>query len=210
MKQTSKVAGWRRQGAIDGIAHTALELFMRDGFDATSVDAIAAAANCSPRTFYRYFGTKEDVMFHDLPDVLEGLGQALDGLLAEGLDEWSAVCEAVVDRIAWFDTSDQRFPAQRLQLWLSEPALRTRYTEYMNKAEQVIAESLYRHRGTTPGRDDAPRLLAVAATGAFRVTLTHTPASQAKLAKHLRDALASFGAGLAASAPVPAPLRAAS
>jgi AcrR family transcriptional regulator len=47
----------RKQGAIDEIARTALELFARDGFEATSVEAIAAAAGCSPRTFYRYFGS---------------------------------------------------------------------------------------------------------------------------------------------------------
>jgi AcrR family transcriptional regulator len=189
----------RRQGAIDEIAHTALVLFAREGFEATSVEAIAAAAGCSPRTFYRYFGTKEDVMFHDLPDVLEQLGQALDSYLADGLRPWAAVCELVVALIGRFDATDPELPTQRINLWLNEPALRARYMEYVNQAEHVIADCLYRHRGTTPEQDDLPRLIAVTATGAYRVTiLTHTRSRPSrKLTKHLREALATIGEGLA-------------
>jgi AcrR family transcriptional regulator len=188
----------RKQGAIDEIAHTALELFARDGFEATSVDAIAAAAGCSPRTFYRYFGTKEDVMFHDLPAMVEQLGHALDGYLVRGLDPWAAVSEVFVELIGRFDATDPQIPTQRINLWLAEPALRARYMQYVNQAEHVIADSLHRHRGTTPQHDDLPQLIAVAATGAYRVTiLTHTPAAGRKLTKHLREALATLGNGLA-------------
>jgi AcrR family transcriptional regulator len=189
----------RKQGAIDEIAHTALELFARSGFEATSVEAIAAAAGCSPRTFYRYFGTKEDVMFHDLPEVLDQLGEALDGYLADGLPPWTAVCELFVVLIGRFDATDPRLPTQRINLWLNEPALRARYMEYVNQAEHLIADCLHRHRGTTPQQDDLPRLIAVTATGAYRVTiLTHTPSRPGrKLTKHLREALAAIGKGLA-------------
>jgi AcrR family transcriptional regulator len=190
----------RKQGAIDEIAHTALNLFARDGFEATSVEAIAAAAGCSPRTFYRYFGTKEDVMFHDLPAVLEQLSQDLDGYLASGLSPWAAVTEAFADYIGPFDATDPQLPAQRMGLWLGEPALRARYTHYINEAEQVIADCLHRHRGTTPQHDDLPQLIAVAATGAYRVVTmpTHATAPPGrKLSKHLRQALATVGNGLA-------------
>lgn len=62
----------RRQDSRDEIVAIAIGLFVRDGFEATTVEAIAEAAGCSPRTFYRYFGSKEDVMFHDLPKVIAG------------------------------------------------------------------------------------------------------------------------------------------
>jgi AcrR family transcriptional regulator len=188
----------RKQGAIEEIARTALELFSRDGFEATSVEAIAAAAGCAPRTFYRYFGTKEDVMFHDLPAVIDQLGQSLDGHLADGLGPWAAVSEAVVEYISRFDATDQRFPTERMNLWLNEPALRARYMQYIDQAEHAVADRLHRHRGTTPQEDDLPQLIAVAAIGATRVTiLTHTPAKGRKLAKHLGDALATLAGGLA-------------
>jgi AcrR family transcriptional regulator len=190
----------RKQGAIDEIARTALELFARDGFEATSVEAIAAAAGCSPRTFYRYFGTKEDVMFHDLPAVLEQLRQDLDRYLSDGLGAWPAVTEAFVNYVSPFDATDPELPTQRMKLWLDEPALRARYAHYINEAEHVIADCLHRHHGTTPREDDLPQLIAVAATGAYRVVTIPAqtpPRSGRKLTKHLREALATIGDGLA-------------
>jgi AcrR family transcriptional regulator len=188
----------RKQGAMDEIARAALELFTRDGFEATSVDAIAAAAGCAPRTFYRYFGTKEDVVFHDLPALMQQLGQALDDHLANGLGAWAAVSDLFVEYIGRFDGTDERILTERMNLWLNEPALLARYMQYFNQAEHVVAECLHRHRGTTPKQDDLPQLIAVAAIGAYRVTLlTHMPATGRKLTKHLREALATLGSGLA-------------
>jgi len=189
----------RKQIAMDEIAGAALELFSEQGFEATSVDAIAAAAGCSPRTFYRYFATKEDVMFHDLPEAMERLDQVLVRHLNEGLDPWQAACESVIELIARFDSGHQTIPLQRIRLWMSEPGLRGRYLDYMSQAESVIAERLQKQRRTRPHHDDLPRLIAACTTGAYRVTLlTHAPTG-APLAKHLRTALATIGEGLAAA-----------
>jgi AcrR family transcriptional regulator len=188
----------RRRESIDEIAHAALQLFRRDGFDATSVEAIANAAGCSPRTFYRYFGDKEDVMFHDLPDYLDGLRVHLDGHLGAGMGEWEAVCKSVLEFIAQFDAAaDGRFPIERMKLWVSEPALRSRYLLYVHQAEQVISESIRGHRGPKAERDDRTELMAAAAIAATRVTLlTHSPTKRRGFADHLSDALAALTMGL--------------
>src|SRR5215471_5723936 len=52
------------------IREHALRLFREQGYDATTVDQIAEAADVSPSTFFRYFPTKEDVVLQDDVDVL--------------------------------------------------------------------------------------------------------------------------------------------
>ena len=48
----------------------ALELFLRDGYDATTVAAIARAAGVSHMTFFRHFPTKESVLLDDAYDPI--------------------------------------------------------------------------------------------------------------------------------------------
>lgn len=187
----------RRQDARAEIVAIALELFVRDGFEATTVEAIAGAAGCATRTFYRYFGSKEDVMFHDLPDVIAGLGQVLDAKLAAGVAEWPALSESLIDFIGRFDASDARTAIQRMELWLHEPALKARYLQYVAQTEAVVVRALCRHRGTSADEDDVAKLMAVAAVGAYRVIVsTHRARAQRKLGDHLREALKTLGAGL--------------
>lgn len=187
----------RRQDSRDEIVAIAIGLFVRDGFEATTVEAIAEAAGCSPRTFYRYFGSKEDVMFHDLPKVIAGFGAALSARLSAGLGEWVAVSESLVEFIGRFDVTDQRTAVRRMDLWSHEPALQARYLQYIAQAEAVAVEALCRHRGTSPADDDLAQLMAVAAVGAYRITVaTHRVRASRKLGDHLRDSLAMLGAGL--------------
>jgi AcrR family transcriptional regulator len=67
----------KKQAARAALTDAALELFQANGFDATTVNDIARLASMSPRTFFRYFDTKEDVVFQDTPRHLEALRRLL-------------------------------------------------------------------------------------------------------------------------------------
>src|SRR5215468_6911612 len=60
----------KKQKTRWSIQEHALRLFREQGYEQTTVDQIAAAAEISPSTFFRYFKTKEDVVVEDEYDPL--------------------------------------------------------------------------------------------------------------------------------------------
>src|ERR1700760_1147530 len=52
----------KRQMTLDLIARTGLKLFIENGYDETTLEAIAAASGISRRTFFYYLKSKEDVL----------------------------------------------------------------------------------------------------------------------------------------------------
>ncbi|MGY1839565.1 MULTISPECIES: acyl-CoA-like ligand-binding transcription factor [unclassified Modestobacter] len=99
----------------------AQRLFLEVGFEETSIDDIARAAGIGRRTFFRYFGSKADVLFVESPTELAGLRR---GLAAADPDE---PCQAVVTRAVLaalhHPPQDREWALQRAQLVLGVPAL---------------------------------------------------------------------------------------
>ncbi len=59
------------------IAAAAFELFAAQGYDGTTVDAIAERAGIARRTFFRYFRSKDDVIFADHDTLLATVNENL-------------------------------------------------------------------------------------------------------------------------------------
>src|SRR3954452_9444111 len=64
---------------LEDIERVAMRLFTERGFDGTTVEDIAAAAGIGRRTFFRYFGSKNDVVWGRFA---EGLAQLREDLAA--------------------------------------------------------------------------------------------------------------------------------
>ncbi|KUO02683.1 TetR/AcrR family transcriptional regulator [Streptomyces caeruleatus] len=78
--KTLREGSTRKRAAI---LTAARELFLADGFDRTSVDAVAARAGVSKRTVYDYFGDKRTL----LQAVVDGVGQSLITTIRRILDD---------------------------------------------------------------------------------------------------------------------------
>ena len=73
MSQTASIGLRARNKARthEAIVDRAFALFARKGFDRTTVEDIAAAADISPRTFFAYFPSKEEVVFAKFEPAFE-------------------------------------------------------------------------------------------------------------------------------------------
>jgi len=131
------------------IRQHALRLFHEQGYQATTVEQIAAAAEVSPSTFFRYFPTKEDVVLRDDLDVR---------LLAAfshqppDLAPVSAIRAAAKEALESFDTDDMALLRETTELTLAVPEVRSRATDELVRAVEVIAEAIALRVGRSPAR----------------------------------------------------------
>ncbi|WP_432559778.1 TetR/AcrR family transcriptional regulator [Granulicoccus sp. GXG6511] len=99
----------------------AIDLFEERGFNAVRVEEIAAAADVSPSTVYRYFGTKEGLVIHDEHDDL--LFEAVEEALAEhSLQEVADQALALIDHDHF--RRDAELTLRRTKLWFDVPTVR--------------------------------------------------------------------------------------
>jgi TetR/AcrR family transcriptional regulator, mexJK operon transcriptional repressor len=83
-----------RQGASErkreAITEAAVRLFLRDGFERTSVDAIAEEAGVSKRTIYNHYGDKENLFLSVIGDTYNGMIAIFEQLIDQYLTDVSA------------------------------------------------------------------------------------------------------------------------
>jgi AcrR family transcriptional regulator len=149
------------------VERTALELFRARGFDRVTVQDVCAGAGVAPATFYRQFGTKEEVVFA----YRDGFAAALQ----EALDAAVAVPEAgrlpvVLSGFARFLQSQQDMLAARDQIVLGHPRLMQRTLAVQRDLEAELAAGLARLRGL-PTADTRALLEAGAGLLVLRVAV---------------------------------------
>src|SRR4051812_8909023 len=132
------------------IEQVALALFRTRGFDLVTVEDVCAAATVAPATFYRHFGTKEEVVFAYRDDFRAALVRAVDAA-AECREE--ARLGVVVLRFAEFLESQQDVLALRDQIVVGNARLLQRTLAVQRELEGVLASGLGRLRGATQPSD---------------------------------------------------------
>ncbi len=144
------------RGALE---EAALRRFAEDGYDETSVEAIAAEAGVSSRTFFRYFATKDEVLDMGREERQARLRAKLRELAGSDLADLDVVRGAVVDLAAGFETDRNRV-RMRQRAAASSATLRGRLYDTFQSWEHVVAREL--------GGDASARTLAAVGFAIFR------------------------------------------
>ncbi|MFD7511134.1 TetR/AcrR family transcriptional regulator [Streptomyces sp. NPDC059853] len=160
MADTPTLRERARSAARAEIAATAVQLFAENGFEATTVDQIAAAAGISRRSFFHYFGSKEDVVLGDTEALGETVRAALEARPAEE-SAWTAITEA-------FRVLRHAAGSEKEQLILAgihgqAPSLRARHLEKHLRWQELLAPGIQQRLGLPPSPDPDPRALAFVA-----------------------------------------------
>lgn len=175
------------------IQRHALRLFQERGYDATTVEQIAEAAEVSPSTFFRYFPTKEDVaLYDDLDPVLIAAFEAQPAELGP-IAAMRGALRVVFTRLPAEEMAQQW---ERLRWILVIPELRMRMLDQFAEAIQLTAEVVAARVGRRAD-EFAVRTLAGAMIGAIMSALLAGAEDPARDYFALMDAsLAYLEAGL--------------
>lgn len=184
----------KKLAAMQRIQQVALDLFDLRGFDNVTIEEIAAAAEVSPSSVYRYFGTKEQVILWDELDVrlfdiveaefgarppVEAMRRALSVVMTEYFDR------------------DEDLARRKTRYALEEPALRAALLEQTDELSRRVAEGLAR-ASDQPVDELEPRVIATTLIWAMMAAVRHwhTHGYRIPIQTELERALAIVERGL--------------
>ncbi|KIZ34844.1 hypothetical protein OO17_26330 [Rhodopseudomonas palustris] len=157
----------KRRETFDRIAKTGLRLFIENGFEATTLDAIAAAAGISRRTFFYYFKSKEEVL---LAQEGSGFSQALRTAMLEQSPDQApidAARECLLTLASRYETKESVIVDRLLR---STEALRARKEALFVDMERTL-EGAMGEMWTAPSQRETHRVVAMMAIGTLRLAL---------------------------------------
>ena len=129
------------------ITEAALDLFARQGFDATTVDQVAGAAGISAATFFRYFATKEDVLFSDEESSAAELVAAVRNRSDSASFSVRALAEPVVAFAESIPGPTSPYGRRLTELVMTTPSLASRSLRIRLHWERDVAAQLAAEAG---------------------------------------------------------------
>lgn len=136
----------RKRRTAEAIVNSGLRLFEERGFDQTTIDQIAEAAEISRRTFFRYFTDKEELFFAEDEQLLDVINETLDQ--APPGESVLDLAHRATHALAAHSVADAKRRLARERLIAATPALLARRMAKNLRWEQAINERLLQ-RGFT-------------------------------------------------------------
>jgi mycofactocin system transcriptional regulator len=188
---TKPTPGRPRTTSRDEVQRVALALFAEQGFEETTLDDVAAAVGVSRRTLFRYYPSKNDIVWGEFSEQLDGLRARL-AAAAPDQPLMEVLRRAVVGFNDYGDREELRI---RMGLITSVPALQghsmLRYRDWCDVIAEFVAERL-----GARGDDHLPQVIANAALGTAMATYRHwITHPDADLLAELDAAFRLLGAG---------------
>ncbi|MGW5434260.1 acyl-CoA-like ligand-binding transcription factor [Streptomyces sp. NPDC004059] len=134
----------KKQKTRERIRREAYRLFAEHGYEATTVDQIADAAEISSSTFFRYFPTKEDVVIQDEYDP--ALADAIRSRPA-GEPIVDAILSSLKGPLGAMLQQDREDLLLRTRIAFNDPAIRARNMAEQERSERAMAEVIAERTG---------------------------------------------------------------
>jgi mycofactocin system transcriptional regulator len=192
-----------RRGRPPGTSRRALELialrlFTEQGFEATTVEQIAAGAGVSPRTFFRYFSSKASVLWAEFDHEVDTIRAALAAVPPD-VPMMDAIRQAVM-AANHYRAQDVPELRARMNLIGTEPALVSSAATHYDAWERAIGEFVASRTGQ-PAGSLYPLTAGRATLAACRAAYDRWSArADADLTLYLDAALTALAAGFAPDA----------
>ena len=153
MNKSSEPRGLRERKKLKArreLERVALELFEDKGFERTTIREIADAADMSPRTFFRYFSSKEEVIFARTSDDIEALKVRLRSR-PESESPYESLRHAFIEWADRLQDSKEDIGA-RVQVTVAADALRRRAAQLRDDFAGTLAGELSERAPYSDGR----------------------------------------------------------
>ena len=199
MTETSAHCGLRERKKARtraAIREHALRLFRAQGYAATTVEQIAAAAEVSPSTFFRYYPTKEDVVLRD--DFDDRMFAAFQRQ-PSSMSPVAALRAGIREALATLTPAEWAEFQEMTALGLAIPEVRARMLDELTRTINKAADALARRLDRSPD-DLAVRVYAGAVFGVLMAAIGPETYSEGRIEREIFDrvdqALAMLEAGL--------------
>jgi AcrR family transcriptional regulator len=159
----------KRAEAKANVAQVAIALFAERGFADVSVDEICAAADVAPRSFFRYFPAKADVLLEPVREISAQLEALIAAAPPEHDDE--TVLRDAYRRLGAYVLDHWERLSQFFHAAADAGAVRLSPLVHLADRERMIAELLRQRRGDRAVADWRQRLVVARTLAAFRVWL---------------------------------------